>query len=296
MDPEGSEETMNQLVPDRLRELWQQVDRQELTAEEFQAEQERLLDTYRRTWTQALSLDGSSDLEKSLLAELGRYVACDDQEALRARCRRAVDDLRHEWGEGVDRDRRESVERFYDASDTPLYELTLWHTLIDDLSPLAYVVALHYAQRHHCTSYLDFGSGVGSGVILFARHGLAVTAADISGPLLGFCRWRMAQRGLPGTYVDVKTTRLPSEAFDMITAMDVFEHLVDPIDTVEELWRALRPGGFLFGRFGTESDDNHPMHIVEDFEPTFARLRALGGVEVWRDQWLWGHQVFRKAS
>ena len=99
-----------------------------------------------------------------------------------------------------------------------------------------------------------------------------------------------------GTYVDVKTTRLPSEAFDMITAMDVFEHLVDPIDTVEELWRALRPGGFLFGRFGTESDDNHPMHIVEDFEPTFARLRALGGVEVWRDQWLWGHQVFRKAS
>jgi len=177
---------MNQLVPDRLRELWQQVDRQELTAEVFQAEQQRLLDAYRRTWAEALSLDGSSDLEKSLLAELGRYVACDDQEALRARCRRAVDDLRHDWDEGVDRDRRASVERFYDASDTPLYELTLWHTLVDDLSPLAYVVALHYAQRHHCTSYLDFGSGVGSGVILFARHGLAVTAADISGPLLGY--------------------------------------------------------------------------------------------------------------
>ncbi len=286
---------MNQLVPDRLRELWQQVDRQELTAEAFQAEQERLLDTYRRTWAEALRLDGPAGLEGSLLAELGRYVGCDDQDALRARCRRAVDDLRREWEGSVDHDRRASVERFYDVSETPLYELTLWHTLIDDLSPLAYVVALHFAQRHGCTSYLDFGSGVGSGVILFARHGFAATAADLSGPLLEFCRWRMTQRGLPGDYVDVKASRLPTEGFDIITAMDVFEHLVDPVDTVEGLWRALRPGGFLFGRFGTEADDNHPMHIVADFEPTFAKIRSLGGVEVWRDQWLWGHQVFRKA-
>ena len=286
---------MNQLVPDRLRELWQQVDRRELSAEAFQAEQERLLDTYRRTWAEALRLDGHADLERSLLAELGRYVGCDDQEVLRARCRRAVDDLRQEWDDSVDRDRRASVERFYDASEIPLYELTLWHTLVDDLSPLAYVVALHFAQRQGCTSYLDFGSGVGSGVILFARHGFVVTAADISGPLLTFCRWRMTQRGLPGDYVDVKTSRLPSEGFDIITAMDVFEHLVDPVETVEGLWRVLRPGGFLFGRFGTEADDNHPMHIVADFEPTFARIRALGGVEVWRDQWLWGHQVFRKS-
>jgi SAM-dependent methyltransferase len=286
---------MKQLVPDRLRELWQQVDRREMTAEAFQAEQERLLDTYRQTWAEALRLGEHANLEESLLAELGRYVGCDDQGELRARCRGAVDDLRREWEGSVDRDRRGSVERFYHVSETPIYELVQWHTLVDDLSPLAYVVALDYAQRHHCRSYLDFGSGVGSGIILFARHRFAVTAADISTPLLEFCRWRMTQRGLAGIYLDGKTSRLPSESYDMITAMDVFEHLVDPVGTVEELWRAIRPGGFLFGRFGTEPDESHPMHIVADFEPTFARLRALGGVEVWRDEWLWGHQVFRKA-
>jgi hypothetical protein len=34
---------------------------------------------------------------------------------------------------------------------------------------------------------------------------------------------------------------------------------------------------------------------VHDFEPTFERRRALGFVEVWRDEWLWGYQVFQKS-
>ena len=286
---------MEQLLPDRLKTLWQLVDRRELTAEAFGAEQERLLAGYRQTWADALRLEGHADLEESLLTELGRYVGCDDGSELRSRCRQAVAELRREWEDSVDRHRRASVERFYDETRTAIYELIWWHTLSDDLSPLAYVLALDYAKRQHCESYLDFGAGVGSGAILFARHGLEVAVADISSPLLEFCRWRLTHRGLPATHFDLKTSRLPREGFDVITAMDVFEHLVDPIGTAEQLWEALKPAGLLFGRFGAERDDDHPMHIVEDFEPTFARLRERGGVEVWRDEWLWGHQVFRKT-
>ena len=44
-----------------------------------------------------------------------------------------------------------------------------------------------------------------------------------------------------------------------------------------------------------EPDVNRPQHIVQDFEPTFERLRSLGFTEVWRDAWLWGHRVFQKA-
>ena len=76
--------------------------------------------------------------------------------------------------------------------------------------------------------------------------------------------------------------------------MDVFEHLSDPVETVEKLWNALKPGGFLYGRISAEADEDRPQHIVHDFEPTFERMRALGFVEVWRDEWLWGHQVFQK--
>lgn len=277
-------------------ELWQFVARGDLTAEAVAAEQESLLAAYRQRWADALRLGRHADLEESLLAELGRYVGCEDLSEVRSCCRQGVENLKREWDDSVDRHRRASVERFYDESQTALYELTWWHTLTDDLSPLAYVVALDYARGHHSKTCLDFGAGIGSGLILFARHGLEVAAADISSPLLDFCRWRMTQRGLPADYFDLKVSRLPRERFDMITAMDVFEHLVDPVGTAEELWRALRPGGFLVGRFGTDQDPNHPMHIVDDFEPTFAKLRELGGVEVWRDQWLWGHQVFQKTS
>jgi 2-polyprenyl-3-methyl-5-hydroxy-6-metoxy-1,4-benzoquinol methylase len=77
--------------------------------------------------------------------------------------------------------------------------------------------------------------------------------------------------------------------------MDVFEHLVDPVETVEHLWEALKPGGFLFARISDEENEDRPQHIVRDFAPTFARLRALGFVQVWEDEWLWGHQVFCKA-
>jgi hypothetical protein len=81
----------------------------------------------------------------------------------------------------------------------------------------------------------------------------------------------------------------------MITAMDVFEHLSHPVETVEHLWEALTPGGFLYARISAEPDEDRPQHIARDFGPTFERMRALGFIEVWRDEWLWGHQVFQKS-
>jgi 2-polyprenyl-3-methyl-5-hydroxy-6-metoxy-1,4-benzoquinol methylase len=171
-----------------------------------------------------------------------------------------------------------------------------WHTLSEDSTPLAYVTALQFAQQHSCQRYLDFGAGVGSGGILFARHGFGVTLADISSPLLHFSQWRLKQRQLPAQCLDLKTGALPRHAFDIVTAMDVFEHLVDPVETLAQLHQALQPGGFLFARLAAEVDEDRPQHIVQDFAPTFERLRTLGFVQVWQDDWLWGHQVFRKAS
>jgi 2-polyprenyl-3-methyl-5-hydroxy-6-metoxy-1,4-benzoquinol methylase len=123
---------------------------------------------------------------------------------------------------------------------------------------------------------------------------LQSTLADISSSLLGFSAWRLGIRKLPAQYIDLKHALLPSQGFDVITAMDVFEHLSDPVEAVEKLWKALNPGGFLYARISAESDEERPQHIVQDFEPTFERMRALGFVEVWRDEWLWGHQVFQK--
>ncbi len=286
---------MNKLLPDQLKELWQAVDRQQLSVEAFSAEQERLLAEYRTIWNHALLWQGHQDLQESLLSELGSYVGCEDVAEIQLRCQQAVANVKREWEAMVDPSHRPSVEQFYDQSQAMLYELMGWHTLSDDSSPLAYVTALQFAQQHECQSYLDFGAGVGSGAILFARHGLQVALADISSSLLGFSQWRLDRRRLSAQYFDLKTCGLPKQAFDLVTAMDVFEHLVDPVKAVEQLWEALQPGGFLYARIAAEPDEDRPQHIVQDFGPTFQRLQALGFTEVWRDEWLWGHQVFRKS-
>jgi 2-polyprenyl-3-methyl-5-hydroxy-6-metoxy-1,4-benzoquinol methylase len=285
---------MEKLLPDQLKDFWQAVVRHEHTAEEYTNEYERSLAGYRRIWEQALILEGFGDLRQSLLAELGRYAQCDDTSEIQRRCEHAVSNVRREWEDKVQSDDRRSIERFYDESQAMLYELMGWHTLGDDLSPLAYVVALRFAQQRGCQSYLDFGAGVGSGGILFARHGLRATLADISSSLLRFSAWRLGIRKLPAQYIDLKISGLPSQACDFITAMDVFEHLSDPVEAAEQLWRALKPSGFLYGRIAAELDEERPQHIVQDFGPTFECMQQLGFVEVWRDEWLWGHQVFQK--
>lgn len=286
---------METLLPDTLKMLWGDVERGKMSADEFQREQERLVGGYRHTWTQALLMQGFHDLAESLVSEISGYTGNRDLEDIRRRCLRAVAHIKAEWHRQVKDVTRESVERFYADSDAMIYELMWWHTLGEDSSPLAYVLALEFARSNGCRDFLDFGSGVGSGGILFARHGFHVTLGDISPVSLGFSRWRFDRRGLRAVHMDLREVVLPEGAFDFITAMDVFEHLIDPREAVGTLYRALKPGGFLFGRFHAEHDEDRPQHVTLDFDPTFETLAAHGFVEVWRDEWLWGHQVFRKA-
>ena len=58
------------------------------------------------------------------------------------------------------------------------------------------------------------GSGVGSGALLFQDHGFDVTLADISSVMLAFCRWRFETRSRHGSFLDLKTAKLPAATKD----------------------------------------------------------------------------------
>ncbi|HEV8717410.1 MAG TPA: class I SAM-dependent methyltransferase [Candidatus Binatia bacterium] len=281
------------LLPDRLREVWGAAEAGRLSQEAACATQERLLEGYRSAWRDALLVDGDEDLRTSLLREVAAYYEVDDLAEVERRCTSAVETMRHEWEEHIDPQQRAGVESFYQSA-TMVYDLMNWHSLRDDTGPLAYVLGLEIARAHRVRTCLDFGSGVGSGALLFTRDGISMTLADISTTLLNFAHWRFARRELSAHFLDLNQTALPTASFDMILAMDVFEHLVDPADTAEHLWRALRPGGLLFARIHVEDAGAHPQHIVRDFSPTFARMHELGLVQTWQDTWLWGHHLFEK--
>ncbi len=260
---------MEDLLPDVLKKLWGKVEEGRLSADEFGRIQDSLVGEYRRIWEDALLLEGFEDLQESVVSEIGSYLGRNDSTEIKRLCCQALAHIKGEWQQKVDTIDKESVEQFYDQSRAMIYELMWWHTLADDLSPLAYVV-------------------------LFARHGMEVTLADISSTALDFSSWRFERRGLPSVHLDLKNSRLPEAAFDFITAMDVFEHLVNPVETVRDVDRALKQGGFLFGRFHAEADEDRPHHIILDFQPTLKELQARGFVRVWQDEWLWGHEVYRK--
>jgi SAM-dependent methyltransferase len=284
------------LVPSRIKALWTEVDAGRLTNEQHYARQQEWIRGYAEIWADGLLLPGEHDLKHSLCVELGKLEGCDNLAEIEDRCRSAMLKLKEEWNAGFREGDAEFTVNYYDKTKHYPYELMWWHTLAEDQSPLAYVAALHLALKNGCKHALDFGAGVGSGGLLFFRHGFTIALADISSTLLDFSRRRLESRAIPATFIDLKTSMLPAEKYDFVTAMDVFEHIAEPEKTVEIVARALRPRGILFGRFNSEPDEDYPCHIARDFGPTFDRLAELSFEECWRDDWLWGHQAFRKLG
>jgi SAM-dependent methyltransferase len=96
---------------------------------------------------------------------------------------------------------------------------------------------------------LDIGCGEGHNSRLLARRGARVTAADISGVFLRHAR--DAQRRQPHAirYLRASATALPlrEAAFDFATAFMSLMDVADVARALAEVYRVLRPGGFLQG-------------------------------------------------
>ena len=86
---------------------------------------------------------------------------------------------------------------------------------------------------------LDVGCGTGANLEMLAQFGDA-HGVDISDDALEFCRARgltQVKKGL--------AEQLPYQdgEFDIVTALDVVEHLDDDVAGLREMWRILKPGG-----------------------------------------------------
>lgn len=130
---------------------------------------------------------------------------------------------------------------------------------------------------------LDVGCGTGANLELLGKYGKA-EGVDVSPAALDFCR----ARGL----VNVRqgeAEKLPYEdgSFDLVTALDVVEHLDDDVAGLREMRRVLRPGGrallfvpaFMF-LWGVQDDVSH--HRRRYTLPGLRRVLREAGYEVER--------------
>ena len=87
---------------------------------------------------------------------------------------------------------------------------------------------------------LDVGCGTGANLKMLARYGQA-EGVDISQQAVAFCR----ERGLDSVKLGaVEQLPYENESFDLVTALDVIEHLDNDVAGLREIRRVLRPGGF----------------------------------------------------
>jgi 2-polyprenyl-3-methyl-5-hydroxy-6-metoxy-1,4-benzoquinol methylase len=90
---------------------------------------------------------------------------------------------------------------------------------------------------------LDVGAGNGYLLECLGERGWNVWGTEISSHSAAIC-----QNKFPGKIFKGKLTNgnFSENFFDAVFLTDVLEHLADPKETVEEIYRILKPGGYLF--------------------------------------------------
>lgn len=129
---------------------------------------------------------------------------------------------------------------------------------------------------------LDVGCGTGGNLKLLSQFGNA-EGVDISADALAFCR----ERGLEVKAGAAEDLPYEDATFDLVTALDVVEHLDDDVAGLSEMRRVLRPGGRILifvptfmWLWGVQDDISH--HRRRYRLPELRRAMIAAGFEVER--------------
>lgn len=96
---------------------------------------------------------------------------------------------------------------------------------------------------------LDVGCGGGLLSEALAAQGAKVTGIDLAPAVLETARLHLYESGLQVDYREIAAEALAAECegrFDVITCMEMLEHVPDPAAVIAACARLLRPGGWLF--------------------------------------------------
>lgn len=174
-------------------------------------------------------------------------------EDVRTLVARRVEDFRTEWLQWPDAVR--SDQWFYLASRMYLFANAVhFHERPELINEVAELLPPE-------AKVLDFGGGTGNLSLALAAHGFRVSYRELSALQKDFTRFRVQRYGLQQR-VDILDSwaDLPADTFDAVLAFDVFEHLPDLAQVVDQVAASLVEGGLLVDTSSFFVGLANPMH------------------------------------
>ncbi|WP_299198473.1 bifunctional 2-polyprenyl-6-hydroxyphenol methylase/3-demethylubiquinol 3-O-methyltransferase UbiG [uncultured Amphritea sp.] len=114
-------------------------------------------------------------------------------------------------------------------------------------------------------SVLDVGCGGGILSEAMAHRGAAVTGIDMGEAPLKVAKLHGLESGVNVSYRQVTVEQLATEqpaSFDMVTCMEMMEHVPDPSSIVDACSRLVKPGGFVFFSTLNRNPKSYMMAII----------------------------------
>jgi len=102
-----------------------------------------------------------------------------------------------------------------------------------------FLVCLMQSLKKQFPTILDVGAGTGGNLLALSNYGDAF-GIDISEQAVAFCR----ERGLKNIiHCPAEKMQYPDKTFDIITCLDLLEHVINPSDALTEMRRVLKDDG-----------------------------------------------------
>lgn len=106
---------------------------------------------------------------------------------------------------------------------------------------LAALLRKYWPRKNGPIRILDAGCGTGINLEFLTEFG-TVTGVDSSDEAIRFCSLRNSK---DARRADITALPFAADSFDLVTALDVLEHIENDVQALDELARVCRPGGWL---------------------------------------------------
>jgi len=165
-------------------------------------------------------------------------------------------------------------------------------------SEVMQVQARYRFAKNFCNDkyVLDVGCGTGFGTLLLSGSSKKVLGIDISKEAIDYANVRFSNSNLSFLTMNCKDLKFSNYVFDIVTAFEIIEHLLDHTSFLLEMKRVLAPSGLFicstinksaFGSKGTGAEFHHHEFTHEDFKQTlqsyFKRVQIYGQHFLCRD-------------